>query len=304
MGEKLLKQIIYSAICGLFQSLSAMESPDRPPESIVSAETPGPVPESVVPAEPDPQSDEDSETSSIMVEGKIIKGQLGIMFRALWGEDSEIPDALMSLFTGHLFEILYLELNEKMKCFATDQSIRFAIKNHDLSMLARILDHEIGGPIRKEIKANGMQNFEEAEKEHNVSKLENKCYASVGRFFQETQVLWIEYAVEMGNLEAIALLFFYHWHSTYSDNEEKDNKKLNEIADSDFHYGMPQIELFIRKLFDGACLEEVIVRGVRKELIKYPVYGRDATQATRRNKQFVMAMIAALTEDLVRPYIW
>jgi hypothetical protein len=63
------------------------------------------------------------------------------------GEDSEIPDDLIKPFADNRSEILHLELNEKVKFFVNDQSIRHAIEKHGLLTLARILDNKIGHPI-------------------------------------------------------------------------------------------------------------------------------------------------------------
>jgi hypothetical protein len=87
--------------------------------------------------------------------------------------------------------------------------------------------------------------FKKSNKTQNGSTLENKCYATIGRFFNKRQVLWIEYATEMENLEAIALFFIYHWHSTYSDDEKEINKKVSEFADFASQHNLPKIELLI-----------------------------------------------------------
>ncbi|MDR0740897.1 MAG: hypothetical protein LBF34_04275 [Puniceicoccales bacterium] len=293
---------------GVFSNPSVAEDPDSIPESASPAEadgvSPGPsatenpdsIPESASPAEADSSNDENDKNSEIIE-------LLTAKFRAQLGENSEIPDDLIKLFTDNFYMILHLETDVKMKCFATDQSIRYAIKNHDLPTLARILDNKIGNPVRKEIKASGMGVFKKAKRKYNVSTLENKCYTTIGRFFSTRQVLWIEYAIEMENLEAVALFFIYHWHSTYSDNNKETDKKLNEFADFAFQHNLSKIELFIRKLFDSEYSDDTAVIDIRKELKKYPIYGKNAAEAIRRNVQFAGEIINILTEDPTQCYI-
>ncbi|MDR2372317.1 MAG: hypothetical protein LBD60_04180 [Puniceicoccales bacterium] len=308
MEWNLLKLIIGWTTCGISPSPSATENPDFLPESVPQAEAdgvspspsvaedPDSTPESVPQAEADPSNDEDDKNSEIIE-------LLTAKFRAQLGENSEIPDDLIKLFTDNFFMILHFETDVKMKYFATDQSIRYAIKNHDLPTLARILDNEIGNPVREEIKASGMEVFKKAKRKYNVSTLENKCYTTIGRFFSTRQVLWIEYAIEMENLEAIALFLIYRWHSTYSDNNKETDKKLNEFADFAFQHDLPKIELFIRKLFDSEYSDDTAITDIRKELKKYPIYGENAAEAIRRNVQFAVEIINILTEDRAQCYI-
>jgi hypothetical protein len=308
MKRNLLKLIIYGTIWGVSSSLLATESPDSTPEPAIPTEADReflslsatgnqePMPESVSPVEADPPNDEDDKNSGIIE-------LLTSKFRAQLGENSEIPDDLIKPFTDNFLMILHSEMDTKMKCFVVDQSIRFAIKNRDLLTLTQILDNEIGNPIREEIKANGMRFLKKSTRKYNVSTLENKCRTAINRFFSKRQILWIEYAIEMENLEAIALFFIYHWHLTYSDNNEEIDKKLNEFADFAFQYNFSEIELFIRKLFDSEYSDDAVVKDIHKKLKKYPIYGKNADEAIEGNVQCARIMVNTLTEDLTQYYI-
>jgi hypothetical protein len=108
----------------------------------------------------------------------------------------------------------------------------------------------------------------------------------------------------MENLEAITLFFIYHWHSTYSDDDKEINKQLNEFADFAFQHNLPKIELLIKKWFDTEYSEDETATSIREELENYPVYGKYAAQATRRNVQFTVTIADTLNEDPTRHYIW
>jgi hypothetical protein len=150
-GENLLKVIICEAICGAFPNPSAMGNPEPMFEPVLPAEADGvfpnpsatenpePISESVPQAKADLQHDEDENSETIEL--------LTAKFRTQLGEDSEKPDDLIKPFTDNLSEILQLVLNDKMKFFVNDQSIRHAIEKHDLLTLTRILDNKIGHPI-------------------------------------------------------------------------------------------------------------------------------------------------------------
>jgi hypothetical protein len=306
--EPTLESVALAEAGEVLLSPSVTENPEPTFESVASAEadevllSPSvtenlePTFESVAPEETNFQGDEDDEDSEIE---DLLKRE----FRAQLGEDSEIPNALIKLFTDNLLMILHLETDAKMKFFVIDQSVRYAIRNHDLPMLARILDNEIGNPIRQKIRAKGMRTLKKSIKKYNISTLENKCYATIGRFFSNRQTLWIEYAIEMGNLEAVALFFTYHWHLTYSDDNEETNKKLNECTHFAFQRGMFDIALLIRKLFDTKYSDDGTVTNIRETLGEYPIVGKNSPEAVKGNARFASTMANTLTEDLTRRYI-
>ncbi|MDR2812479.1 MAG: hypothetical protein LBB05_01645 [Puniceicoccales bacterium] len=290
MGGNLIKLVICGVVSGSFQDLLATQGPDSTHEE-----------EGGIYSSSD-EEDEDAK-NLIVINSESVKQALQEKFCMERKRDSEKVDALISPFIENLCKILRLDMAEKVKFFAIQQTMLHAIENDDSLRIAQILNDEIGRSIYEKISKHGIGALTEAEKENNVTTLENECYTTIGRFFNERQVLWIEYAIEKGSLDAVALFIIYHWHSTYSDDEEKTNKKLNDLVLLAFQCEQFKIETLLRRLFDTECSEEVSIQEIRKDLKKYPAYGKDKSKVVKRNIQFMMRMTSTLTDDPARYYI-
>ncbi|MDR1907185.1 MAG: hypothetical protein LBQ03_03155 [Puniceicoccales bacterium] len=338
MDKKLLKSVMSCAIGGFLSSLWATENLDSISESEISAEI-SPrkdevfqkkrsssrfsprrrnlsrkrsFPENEAPKKDEasqtdeafqedeaPQENEENENSENSDPHTIVEELLKEKLAPQFGNDPETMATLMRSFLENIPEILFADVKEKTKLWAINQSILYAIEHNDCHALAQILDNEIGEPIRQEIEKNGIEILEKAQKEINVSVLENRYHIALGHFFNERQILWIEYAIQRGSLEVVALFLVYHWHTAYSDDEDVATTKLNELSNLAFQNNQPEIETLLRNLFCEDLSEDTTISDFRQQLNRYPVYVKEPV---KRNVQFALEMASKLGKDSMRLY--
>jgi hypothetical protein len=192
-------------------------------------------------------------------------------------------------------------LDEQNQLLSIDRAVRWAISNNNLEELAVIFDKVIGGTMR-EIKENEGFFSPEITKNH-LYEQENNCIQQIRNFCNmngtafpsSRKKLWIEVALEQGNLEILALFFVYQWHR--GENCENRLLSLKNLA---YQYEKKKIFEFILRLFFSEQKgkgENEVEKYFKNVLNYFPIYVKEGISSISRNINCAKKIVQKFQEN-------